>query len=323
MTDDSNDGEEQSDSEQPDGSLSGIAGTLGTIHRVRQLVQETEDAEVSASSIKAMLGGYHAAEGTVTTYQDVASIAAKVGAAQSIQNSLTPAMAVLAKSDAMNYAGTAAALQQIGEQDGELSRNLSAISYFTQNTETIPSAIAAAARATDSGQPPDTLIADLATLRATKMHVASLSTHQIGGQLFDERDQTDHSPEDRRESTEPDNEIEEPTTTGPDKEAYTTYPNWEARIDESHIDATPSSRSAAQSDVEMPVKTLYKVVSEGETYQWLSSMAPSHRTAFIQMLLQTVAFAFGVSYPALADVLVDIVHGSVFESGDDEEQDET
>ena len=140
MTDDSNDSEEQSDSEQPDGSLSGIAGTLGTIHRVRQLVQEMEDAEMPASSIKAMLGGYHAAEGTVTTYQDVASIAAKVGAAQSIQNSLTPAMAVLAKSDAMNYAGTAAALQQIGEHGGELSRNLSAISHFTQNTETIPTA---------------------------------------------------------------------------------------------------------------------------------------------------------------------------------------
>jgi len=64
------------------------------------------------------------------------------------------------------------------------------------------------------------------------------------------------------------------------------------------------------------------MLSEGETYQRLSSMSPSHRTAVIQALLHGVVFAFGLSYPSMAGIFVDVIHGSVFESGDDDEQDE-
>lgn len=345
MTDDSNDGEEQSDSEQPDGSLSGIAGTLGTIHRVRQLVQETEDAEVSASSIKAMLGGYQAAEGTVTTYQDVASIVAKVGAAQSIQNSLTPAMAVLANSDTLNYAGTAAALQRIVEQEEELSRNLSAIAHLTQNTETIQSALAAAAKASDAGELPDSLISDLATLRATKVHLTGLSSQQVGKPLFDEPDETDHSPDDRREPSEQDGEIEEPNTTGSDEEGeqepttrgglkeVKTELEAGGTIDatvestrgqrapnpgfaETTVDATPPN---IEFSYEIPTLVVRSILNSGQAYHWFCGLRSEYQTAVVGVLLihATVSMGFPLYAPAAA-VVAPAVRVAVIESDEKE-----
>lgn len=299
MTDDPNTEKESSDSEQQGSAyLSGLAGTLGTIEKVRQLVQEVDDATLPATSVRAMLADYEAAEDTLTTYQDVASIAAKVGAAQSIYTSLAPAVAV-ANTDALNYAGTAAALQQVAEQNHELSRNLSAIAHLTQETNNLQSAIAVAAQATDAGQPPDSLIADLAVLRAAKVQLSGLPHQQVGGELFDEQGGTDSSLEERRELSEPDSEIEEAVT-----------PEIEARLETSGIEFS----------YELPVTILQSILSGPQSFEWFEQLNTEYQDAVVSVLLISITIWLG--YPVYAPAgpaIAPAIRTAVLESNEQNE----
>jgi nicotinamide mononucleotide adenylyltransferase len=310
---------DNSDEQSSGMSLSGLTSAMEAAEQARQHLQAMEDIEYPAHSVRTMLKSYRAAEDAVTTYQDVASIVAKEETAQSIQDSLAPAMAVVANSDALNHAGTAAALQQVVEQNRELSRNLSAIAQFTQNAETIQSALAAAARAADASQPPNALIADIATLRATNVPIGPLSSQL--GQLYDEDVRTDNpskpSSDDQEELVETDTEIDDSITTDYRQEPQIKY-SWEARISEAHIGQAKQTggQRATDIDTQLPISAAYNIVSEGETYRWLSSIPMGYQTFIIAVILYSGAVALGVKHPGALSLWAPAIRTAVFDTGD-------
>jgi hypothetical protein len=263
----------------------------------------------------------------IITQSEVASIAAATGATEAVQQDIFKGLSASIGTAALPEGMMAMMTQSVFPQNMDALSKIIQFSGFAENIATTSSMLSGLAEATDVAQPPDSLFADLATVQAAAIPTVEIS-NRLGGGLAGSNE---HQPkpdtggdgiQKEQDSGPGINEDGEPDfETSPDP---TKYPNWEARIAESHIDVTPSRRSAAQNDIgyQMPVATVYSMVSEGETYQWLSSKPASYRTAIIRVLLYSVASLFGFSYPAMAGVLVDVIHGTVFESSDDEERDE-
>jgi len=159
---------------------------------------------------------------------------------------------------------------------------------------------------------PQSVLADLHQINTTA--AIGASAHSTADPLSDFADLPTSIDHETPEITEEiDDRVEQSDEEDDD---VAEYLNWEARYAEAHTDGSfpAAAQSPVEVDPEIPVLVAYRIVSEGETYRWLSSVGRGHQVTVVSVIIMLAARTYGLQNPAMITVaapsLVQFVFGS-------------
>lgn len=164
--------------------------------------------------------------------------------------------------------------------------------------------------------PPQSVLADLQQINSSAAVAAS--AYSQSGSADSLTDLANPPKSTEYETPEVTEEIDDGIESSDESEDYyvTEYLNWEGRYEEAHAEGRYHTvgQSPVEVDPEIPVLMVYRTVSQGKAYRWLSSMKRGHQLTVISLLVIYAASSYGIPnpgwYSVVAPSIVEFVFGS-------------
>jgi len=262
--------------------------TVATLYQLDQIAKETGAREAIVGSTFPAIASYVGTQQTITNSLSPA-LASYVGAQRAVASSVLPALVV----------------------DGESPfSGLSAIHHFSNDISGIQSTLSAVAKVAAVSQPPTPLLKDIAAIQGIAASATPFNQLESADYIADfniDQAKTTETPE-----------VTEEIDDEESGEDEVEYLNWQARYAEAHIDGPypATGRSPVEVDPQMPVLVAYQIVSDGETFRWLSSMGRGYRITIVSGIIYTAAVACGFQYPGAIVLFGTAIEEAVFASDD-------